>query len=377
MVWITRRNGRYLLRWEAGEKRHQRTLPKGTKERDARRAVVKKEDELKATYACSNGPETWGGFLAEYKERFLESTSRSNRTCWRGVVSYLEQAAREAGHDLKHLDDITPNLLHRMRALISEDCADSTVETYTATLLSGLRKAQKLGWMHQVPAVVRDGRKIRDTDPNIRHMTGEEFDRWCENIRKKFGKRADGHIAASGAMFWGGIRLFEVLDFHWTDERYHVPLLDQEYPAVLFSTKQKNRMRQLVPIAPEFAELLRNLPHRDGWVFELQHARNGRYQDAEKLSRRYSEVAEKASIYVGSKRATAKHLRKAFCSRWAQRVMPARLMQLARHASIQTTMQYYVGRNVNADAADLWEHAADVTPQVTPKSKTRRPNAQS
>jgi hypothetical protein len=40
--------------------------------------------------------------------------------------------------------------------------------------------------------------------------------------------------------------------------------------------------------------------------------------------------------------AGARDLRRAFCSRWARKVMPAILRRLARHAHISTTMSFYV-----------------------------------
>ena len=35
--------------------------------------------------------------------------------------------------------------------------------------------------------------------------------------------------------------------------------------------------------------------------------------------------------------------------------MPAQLMELMRHESIDTTLSYYVGRNAERTAAALWE----------------------
>ena len=53
--------------------------------------------------------------------------------------------------------------------------------------------------------------------------------------------------------------------------------------------------------------------------------------------------------------ASAHDLRRAFGFRWPTRVMPPILQQLMRHATIQTTMEYYVGRNAEAAADALWD----------------------
>ena len=55
------------------------------------------------------------------------------------------------------------------------------------------------------------------------------------------------------------------------------------------------------------------------------------------------------------KYASAHDLRRSFCDRWAQRVMPQILMELARHES---TMKFYVSRNAKATAKLLREALA-------------------
>jgi integrase len=55
------------------------------------------------------------------------------------------------------------------------------------------------------------------------------------------------------------------------------------------------------------------------------------------------------------KDASAHDLRRAFGFRWSMRVMPAVLQQLMRHERIETTMQFYVGKNAEAATDALWE----------------------
>jgi hypothetical protein len=69
-----------------------------------------------------------------------------------------------------------------------------------------------------------------------------------------------------------------------------------------------------------------------------------------KISRKANVVVNKTDGKFGS----AHDLRRSFGTRWAKRVMPAVLRRLMRHASIQTTMAYYVDLDA-ADVADqLW-----------------------
>ena len=48
-------------------------------------------------------------------------------------------------------------------------------------------------------------------------------------------------------------------------------------------------------------------------------------------------------------------MRRSFGERWASRVMPQVLMDLMRHATIDTTLRYYVGKNAERTADVLWE----------------------
>ena len=54
------------------------------------------------------------------------------------------------------------------------------------------------------------------------------------------------------------------------------------------------------------------------------------------------------------KNAGAHDLRRSFGERWASRIMPQTLMEPMRHEDIDTTMKYYVVRNVEATATTLY-----------------------
>jgi len=53
-------------------------------------------------------------------------------------------------------------------------------------------------------------------------------------------------------------------------------------------------------------------------------------------------------ISVAPKFSMVKRLRRVFATRWAPRVPATILMQLIRHSDIKTTMQFYVGREVES-----------------------------
>ena len=80
------------------------------------------------------------------------------------------------------------------------------------------------------------------------------------------------------------------------------------------------------------------------------------------------DIGETAGIIVDTnpktgkarKYASAHDLRRSFGQRWAKRVMPAILQTLMRHASIQTTMQYYVNIEAEATADVLWDATGNI-----------------
>lgn len=75
------------------------------------------------------------------------------------------------------------------------------------------------------------------------------------------------------------------------------------------------------------------------------------------VGRIVSAIGEAAGVVVDpdtGKTASAHDLRRAFGQRWASRVMPTVLRELMRHASINTTMAFYVGQNTEATADALW-----------------------
>jgi integrase len=93
------------------------------------------------------------------------------------------------------------------------------------------------------------------------------------------------------------------------------------------------------------------------------------------VSKVVSSIGEKAKVRVDVKKTASAHdLRRAFGERWAARLMPAQLMELMRHETIETTLSYYVGRNAERTAAILWhEHEKATEPERKAEPKKPRP----
>ncbi len=126
--------------------------------------------------------------------------------------------------------------------------------------------------------------------------------------------------------------------------------------------------RRRLPMAPEFAQLLDKVPEpeRTGPVFKLERADGKPGRPAvDRVSKTVSSIGEKAKVRVDVKKTASAHdLRRAFGERWAARLMPAQLMELMRHETIETTLSFYVGRNAERTAAILWhEHEKATEPE--------------
>jgi integrase len=145
-------------------------------------------------------------------------------------------------------------------------------------------------------------------------------------------------------------------------------------------------------MTPDFAEFLAETreAERVAWVFPIDGPR-----DKDTVSRIIGKIARKARVVVGTTEkakkvdgklttrtvkmyAGAHDLRRAFCTRWSRRVMPAVLQRLARHASIGTTMSFYVASTAEDIGAELWAAwgaKADNTPAADNTSDNNGPEA--
>jgi integrase len=116
--------------------------------------------------------------------------------------------------------------------------------------------------------------------------------------------------------------------------------------------KQKSGKQQLLPMTPDFTEWLLQTPEdaRSGPVFPIRVGRDAAGRIVSRIGKRARVVVDKAA----GKFATAHDLRRSFGTRWSQHVMPATLQKMMRHASIKTTMAFYVDREADDIAAELW-----------------------
>jgi integrase len=110
--------------------------------------------------------------------------------------------------------------------------------------------------------------------------------------------------------------------------------------------QDKSSEERLLPLAPEFAAMLQEVPvsQRRGTVFKLAGLGGESVASLEYASAVICEIGKAAGVKVSDgpgrklKFASAHDLRRSFGARWATRVMPAVLQKMMRHADISTTM---------------------------------------
>src|SRR5690606_556159 len=136
------------------------------------------------------------------------------------------------------------------------------------------------------------------------------------------------------ALWWSGLRLGEALTLSWDNGRYITVDMSGPRPRLLIEAGQdKSGEPRLLPIAPEFAEMLLAVPKEDrtGTVFPLIGLQGDAVTDTVYASLVIGKIGEAANVKVdermkGSRKvvkfASAHDLRRAFGLRWSVRVMP-------------------------------------------------------
>lgn len=162
-----------------------------------------------------------------------------------------------------------------------------------------------------------------------------------------------------------GLRLAESQELYWDrEDRLCVDLSGRHPMLRIPADLEKGHKDRLLPVAPEFAELLLGTPEakRRGPVFKLARLHGDGPPTEVWVGRVVCEIGKAAAVKVQTdaqtgrvKYASAHDLRRAFGARWAARIMPADLMVLMRHDNIETTMKYYVGRDAQTTASRVWD----------------------
>lgn len=355
---------------------------KKTVKRDAEREAAKLEDKLaKGTFRRSTRT-TWDDFWQRYDDEVL--TGLANKTAHKALT--VRNVVKKILNPERITEVTTSRLSYLQAELRKRNCTDSTIDGYLAHLRAAFQWGVKVGVLLQVPEIIRPPRVKGRSMSKGRPITGEEFDRMLACVpaivapvpkkalteRKAAARELRDKAAIASwrhylrGLWWSGLRLGESLELYWDrDDRHSVDLSGKRPMLRIIAELEKGNQDRLLPIAPEFYEFLMATPEaeRTGRVFKpMRRCHEGERLSDDVVTRTISEIGKKAGVKVWThpltakvKYATAHDLRRSFGYRWASRVMPAMLQQMMRHESIDTTMQFYVGRNAEATADTVWE----------------------
>lgn len=357
---------------------------KTTSKRDADRKAAKWEAELREGRYQRQSRMTWAEFRERYEEEKLATLSAKTLAAWEAAANHLERVVSP-----KLLASVDSNVLSQFQAkLLAGGMKQTTLASHLRSLRAAFSWAERRSLIAKAPRV--DMPKLTKGDRTMRGrpITAEEYERMlgkAESVRK-----GDAELwkRLLRGLWLSGLRLSEALQLSWDADAAITVHLSGRYPMLrIFAEAQKSKRDALLPISPEFGEFLLAVPAEDrqGLVFGIEGLVRGKPIDTQRASRIVAKIGEAALVVVDAnvirlrvdkktgevtkvpKCATAHDLRRAFGTRWSKRVMPVMLQRLMRHASIETTMRYYVEHNADDISADLWNWQSNVSGSVAPK----------
>jgi len=185
--------------------------------------------------------------------------------------------------------------------------------------------------------------------------------------RKRRGKTSASWERILWGLWWSGLRINEIMHVTWNSEGLLTMDFSGKRPMFFIKAElSKNRKTERFPMAPEFYEVMMQVPksERVGYVFDPKRKletsiATGRMKTI-RVSGMIADMGEASRIKVadtskGPRFGSAHDLRRSFGFRWAKRVMPAILQRMMRHSDIQTTMEYYITQGEDETADAVWE----------------------
>ena len=304
---------------------------------------------------------SWSEFVDYYDEHVLRSKKPTTESTYDATISVFGELAAPA----KLADVTTARVTAFSTALRAKrKVQPATIARHLRTLRAIVRWAHSEGLITNLPKfTMPDGAKKMKGRP----ITDEEFHILLSAVGEVVGKAAAEPWRFLLRGFWtSGLRLREACNLHWGGHIGHVLDFSRRWPMFrICGDMEKGGRDRLLPMAPEFAELLERVSpeHHYGRVFELVGRGRRPVTDPSRIGQLISAIGKASGVAVShnpqtgepKKFASAHDLRRSFGFRWSQRVMPAVLMELMRHSKIETTMKYYVGENADATAEEVWE----------------------
>ena len=329
----------------------------------------------------------WEDFCQRYLDQYASGLKDKTQRKIRSVFNHITDRVNP-----RRLTDLNEQRLSEVvRQLRAEGKSEDTISGVMAHLKASLRWAVGQKLLKACPTIPKPPRKKkagRTSKAKGRPITLEEFERMLAKVPDIIGREhAEEWVFFLKGLWASGLRLEESTNLYWNRDDRLRPILELDPPLLdVPGELEKGHTDRLLPMAPEFAIFLQAVPKasRKGRVFRLPGG-GGQQVSAEWAGKRISQIGKAAGVVVHAdaktsgkvKFASAHDIRRAFGDRWAQKLMPAQLMELMRHESIETTLKYYVATNARRTAETCWEvYRADEGAGFTPSSpELKKPRA--
>jgi integrase len=365
-----------MLRWIDPSTHERKFKSAGTRNRrQAERKAALLQKDLEEGKAANSPRMPWQDFTLKYVESELPGKSENTRQQVMTVFNHFERIVSP-----KRLGDVNEAaLLTWQQTLRAEGKREATIKSYRSHLHAILEWAVRQKLLPRLPGFPDAPKVAKGESPaKGRAILREEAERMVKKTARVVGKpAARSWRRLLIGLWWSGLRLGEAVALEWYEpgaRGFCVDLSGRRPMFIIGGEAEKAGCNRLLPMAPEFARWLEKIPEaeRHGRVFPLVKPEGSRGSGPVRLdttSETICRIGKAAGVVVSrkarwdrkegkavekTKYGSAHDFRRAFCFRWALRVVPAVLKVLARHESISTTEKYYIGQNSEAMADAAW-----------------------
>jgi len=335
----------------------QRTKSAGTPhEAEAIGRAAVWEDELRTGRYQAPSKLTWAEFRKRYEDEKLATRAPRTRATAAVAFGHLERVLNP-----DRLSKLTSDTMSRFQAKLREEgMKDTTLAKNLRHIHAALSWGVAMELLVKVPKMHKPERQRGAKLMKGRPIVAEEFDRMLAAVPKIRPLDAPEWERLLRGLWLSGLRLGEAVALSWDIETPFQADLTGRRPAFrILAEAQKSGRDEVLPMTPDFAQFLAETPEaeRTGLVFKLIDQRLQQPIASHRVGEIVVKIGKRAGVVVNKadgKFASAHDLRRAFGTRWAQRVRPAVLKVLMRHSSVQTTESYYVELNAGEVADQLW-----------------------
>lgn len=334
VTWRRPRKGRdvYTLHWRDPITRQERSQQAESTTRDELdREAARLEIKLRGEFGLR--PVNWEDFAAIIREQFIAKKAKGTQAIYRRTIDLWE----EANGFMPNIAIIGPVEIARFQkaAAAKKNRDGNPVEETTVAkdlrhLKGILNWGVRGGFIAKIAHVEMPKRKrgFQGKGTPISELTYRKF---CKAVEGTVGaEHAPSWQVALDGLWHSAFRISELLAFTW--DRLEI----KKSGAVVIHWgcgDQKSRRAETTPTCPEFGELVKGLPYRDGLVFRPMLSRGIVHPCT--FSDKIKEICDTLNIKF-----TAHDLRRTFADRWARRVTPLVLSRLMR-CSVSVIQGYY------------------------------------